>query len=78
MAVKSHKRGWEIVWIDDAWFYSDDLSSCEEERPCVRCQHMPTREGYDACLGRLEDVEYACCGHGVHPSYIRKTNEQNV
>ncbi len=26
---------------------------------------MPTPEGYDACLGKLPDVVYACCGHGI-------------
>jgi hypothetical protein len=36
---------------------------------------MPTAEGYDACLGHIEDAVSACCGHGVGSSYVVKVGE---
>lgn len=30
---------------------------------------MPTKEGYDACIGYVEGVKSACCGHGIEKSY---------
>jgi hypothetical protein len=46
----------------------------DNERPCTYCGKMPTPEGHDACLGRIPDVIHACCGHGVRPGYLIKTN----
>lgn len=71
MTVKSYCRGWATLWLDGQWVYADDLTSCETERPCVRCEEMPTKDGHDACLGHLPNVEYACCGHGVTTRYER-------
>jgi hypothetical protein len=31
---------------------------------------MPTEDGCDACLGHMEGVKSACCGHGVEKPYI--------
>ena len=31
---------------------------------------MPTKEGYDACLGHVKGAKSACCGHGVEESYV--------
>lgn len=39
---------------------------------------MPTKEGYDACLGRLPGVVAACCGHGVDDGYILFENGVNI
>lgn len=47
-----------------------------DDRPCIRCGNPPTPEGYDACLGHLEGVKSACCGHGVSEPVIGgRTNE---
>lgn len=32
---------------------------------CRHCGLDRTPEGHDGCLGRLEGVQSACCGHGV-------------
>lgn len=47
------------------WRYADtdELYDINQERPCKHCGKSPTKEGYDACLGKLPNVEYACCGH---------------
>lgn len=44
------------------------------ERPCVGCGLAPTAEGHDACLGLIEGIWSACCGHGVVEPYL-VTNE---
>ena len=67
MSVESYQRGHliEYDFNEKQWFYVDDNSPITVERPCKRCEMMPTQEGYDACLGYIPKVESACCGHGV-------------
>lgn len=65
-----YKRGHEIEWDGGKWVYADDKSPVEgNERPCARCGGYPTPEGYDACLGHLQNADGACCGHGVRDGY---------
>jgi hypothetical protein len=35
-----------------------------QDRPCAHCGLESTPEGHDGCLGALEGVTNACCGHG--------------
>lgn len=67
--VKSHSRGHEIYFKDNEWRYVDNDEKIREDRPCKRCGCVPTKEGYDACLGKIEGVSSACCGHGVETGY---------
>jgi len=71
--ITSHHRGNPIYWEKELeqWCYSfDGKPIWMEDRPCPRCNQMPTDEGHDACLGNLKGVENACCGHGVAVPYI--------
>jgi hypothetical protein len=68
--IKSNQRGHAIVFIENQWVYEDTLESAELERPCKRCNCMPTKEGYDACTGYVEGAKHACCGHGVQEPYV--------
>lgn len=63
--VKTNLRGWEIYYDGEQWRYTDNNELIDEMRPCKRCGKAPTKEGYDACLGHIEGVKSACCGHGV-------------
>lgn len=72
--ITGHKRGNETYYDEEAQisrYVEDDVSTKEEERPCVRCGKMPidiireTGKGIDACLGYIPGVFSACCGHGV-------------
>ena len=65
MSATSHLRGNPIEYDNKRWVYSDDKSPISVQHPCTRCGEMPTKEGYDACLGHIEGAESACCGHGV-------------
>ena len=72
MVISSYDRGHKIVLEGDVWVYADTGEPVGDGRPCIRCGKYPTKEGYDACLGKLEGVTSACCGHGVEDGYIIK------
>lgn len=57
--ITSYERGHEIVFdpLNGKW-------SSPESDNCKECGKPPTDEGYDACLGKIEGVKSACCGHG--------------
>lgn len=69
MAVIGYSRGHEIVYNHDKqeWIYTDNGEKHDNEKPrrCKKCGENPTEEGHDSCLGTLEGVKHACCGHGI-------------
>jgi len=70
MTPRGYTRGHPIEYKKE-WIYSDTKEPIKNnERPCTRCGKMPTKEGYDACLGYIEGAVSACCGHGVQDKYI--------
>ena len=73
----SHSRGWPIYFDekDQVWRYSDTGEEDDHSRPCRHCGEAPTAEGYDACLGYLEGVIAACCGHGAYKPILVKEGE---
>ena len=73
----SHNRGHLVYydWNTENWRYSDNNEIVNNDRPCKKCGHGPTIEGYDACLGYIEDALHACCGHGVEKGYIVYANK---
>jgi len=68
--VRSYIRGWEAKWTGEQWVYIDNKKPIDVNRPCKRCGALPTKEGYDACLGHIPNAVSACCGHGVTKSFI--------
>lgn len=72
--VISYSRGHKIYFKNGKWFYADNNEEYKDQRPCARCKHFPTKEGYDYCLGHIDNVISACCGHGIEKSYIIKNN----
>jgi hypothetical protein len=77
MSSRSHIRGWPVHWDGVAWRHDDDGSLAPgwggDERPCPSCGAVA--EGPDPCLGMLPGVVSACCGHGVHESYVVAADE---
>ena len=67
--ITSYSRGHEIYYSEGKWLYVDDQTSAAIDRPCARCGRMPTADGHDACLGHVDGVTSACCGHGVEIGY---------
>lgn len=73
-------RGHEYLsrWSDGIPdIYVDTKEEVDDSRPCIRCGKMPTKEGYDACLGHIEGAEFACCGHGLKEGYVKWENGEN-
>jgi hypothetical protein len=68
--ITSYSRGHKIVFVDSNWVYEDNGNIVSNERPCARCNQPPTKEGYDACLGHIDGLTSACCGHGTEDSYF--------
>lgn len=68
--IKGHSRGWDIYYDGKDWRYADNDKIMDDSRPCKRCGKMPTRDGYDACCGRVPGATSACCGHGAEEGYI--------
>ena len=71
MSITSYSRGHLIEWNGLKWVYADNKGVCMESRPCANCGKAPTTEGYDACLGHIEGVTSACCGHGNKDFKVR-------
>lgn len=67
----AHHHGNMVYAIETPidWMYKDGTDGTVV-RPCPRCGHLPTAEGYDHCLGHIEGATSACCGHGVEEPYI--------
>jgi hypothetical protein len=63
-------RGHSIYYDGTDWRYTDNNEIEDDSRPCKRCGCMPTKEGYDACLGHIDGATNACCGHGVSTPYV--------
>lgn len=43
-----------------------------EKAPCHNCSKFKTYEGHDGCLGTLDGLANACCGHGdVKLAYVQ-------
>ena len=63
--ISSYDRGHEIYFKKGFWYYIDNDEILSNDRSCKRCGRAPTKEGYDACVGHLENASSICCGHGV-------------
>ena len=76
MTVKSHYRGNEIIYSQDKkmWYFTSNNSPVPDNKdmPCGRCGEPMTKEGHDNCLGELDGLANACCGHGdTSQAYIQ-------
>ena len=77
--VTANSRGHLIKFINNEWVYADNGKPIDKEiRSCKRCGCMPTPEGYDACLGFVNDMSSACCGHGVEEPYFIKAEQMTT
>lgn len=73
--AKSFERGWEIYYDGKLWRYSDTKTICDGRRPCKRCRKEPNSDGSDFCLGEIQGVSSACCGHGVSRPILKLDNK---
>lgn len=72
---RSSLRGHKIIENEGVFRFADTGESTVEtweQRPCGYCGLSNTIEGHDGCLGTLEGVVNACCGHGcVDDAYVQ-------
>ncbi|MCB1711529.1 MAG: hypothetical protein KDH96_03330 [Candidatus Riesia sp.] len=70
--ASGYTYGHLTYYENNKWVYADTGEEVPEvpTRKCPRCNLCPTKEGHDACLGKLPGVSYACCGHGVKRGYM--------
>ena len=78
MTATSVSRGHPCYYANGTWKYVDTNESIHIGiRKCKHCGELPTPEGHDACLGTIDGVTFACCGHGKRPIRIkRKTGNE--
>jgi hypothetical protein len=70
--ITSSDRGHKTYFDGNNWRYVDNNKIDKDKRSCKRCGKKPTKEGHDACLGKIKGASSACCGHGIHKKIIIK------
>jgi hypothetical protein len=64
---RGHKYSYEWKGLE---FHLKNPGPVSEEKSCIKCGKIPTKNGHDACLGNLPGVIAACCGHGITEGHI--------
>ena len=64
--ARSYSRGHELEYDESGgvWRYVDNGLPISSERACKKCGKVPV-DDYDPCIGRIEGLTSACCGHGI-------------
>lgn len=83
MSSRNHSYGYDIEYDYDKkqFLYVDDGTvavTTHSERPCKKCNRLPTKDGHDPCIPNLPGVEFACCGHGETEGYIKFNDGQVI
>ena len=78
MTATGFIRGHAAYYNGSAWRYQDNDEPAGpvwggDERPCPKCGQTAGADGYDPCLGFIESVMSACCGHGVEEAYVLRS-----
>lgn len=79
----NNARGHEIDYdfSTDSWHYVADKAPVQgtPERSCTLCERTAADRGPDPCLGMIEGVKAACCGHGeVFYAYVLYEDGRDV
>lgn len=81
MMSSSKWRGNLMEEENDVYLYSDTKQKVSENknRSCGHCGKPNTKEGHDGCIGTLEGVMNACCGHGViEEAFVQYENGNRI
>lgn len=77
-------NGYKIEHNGTEWVFSDNGESTVatyKERPCGYCNKHSINEGfesYDACIGKVDGLINACCGHGDASSAYAQINKNTI
>jgi hypothetical protein len=73
MTARGLIRGRPAAWDGAAWRWADTNGLAPgwggTERPCPACGLTADENGPDPCLGWIEGLISACCGHEVEDAY---------
>lgn len=80
MAATAKWRGHRIVFEGGVWVYVDSKKpvSNDPARRCGFCKKENRKDDHDACLGVLDGVMNACCGHGVSEDAYIQFDDKSV
>lgn len=72
MTIYTKIRGHKVTTTDGTnWYYDDGVLYEKNDRACTECGICVSHDSPDPCLGFLDGVSYACCGHGDdHYEYV--------
>lgn len=60
-----YSRGNLVFSDDEGNSVYEDGTVFDDSRPCSSCDISCGTDEPDPCLGWLNAVDYACCGHGI-------------
>ena len=55
MTVSTYHNGNKIIWNEEEkeWYHTDG-SKANYFKSCPKCGKLPTKEGFDNCLGKFD------------------------
>jgi hypothetical protein len=67
MSATAYCRGHKVHYdeLKRTWVINKTNTRYYDDIPCKHCGETPTGLGHDSCIGLLDGVSNACCGHGV-------------
>lgn len=66
-----YSRGNLVLSDDEGHSIYEDGAPFDDTRPCAKCGIAVAEDEPDPCLGWLDGVDFACCGHGdTHHEYV--------
>ena len=71
--MNSFVYGYPACYESGQWKWLDNKKEITDpiDRPCPKCKMVITTLGHDPCIANLKGVEFACCGHGSMPGYVK-------
>jgi len=71
MTATGYVRGNPVHWDGEHWRLEDGqiLGANGVDPPCARCGAIAASGAPDPCVGFIEGLVSACCGHGVELPY---------
>lgn len=68
--LKGFLRGNAVEWDGKTWRLPNGSDATAAVLTCPECEVPMAPGDPDACLGKIEGIAGACCGHGKHLGYV--------
>lgn len=70
IGARGFLRGNAVTWDGSTWRTADGRDATACALRCPRCDVDLQPGDPDACIGVVEGIAGACCGHDVHLGYV--------